>query len=154
MEPTQIYRHGSKDNMHDSKISKQQNSTSVPSNDKKDRNVKFSEKTLKDFDQPAYMGEDPSTPNGVNKVIVNEEINLLSQMHQGRMQSQDSSHMENKGDNMVTAQSKANNSAQRHLSNKSDTNLSQNQSHIGPGAMNANPNLVKFEKVRKEKSET
>jgi hypothetical protein len=157
MEPKQIYRQGSKDNMQNHKLAKAHKTTSVPSTDKAKKGGNFSDKPFKEYDEPLPLVDGPSTPNTNKDLMRKQELNLIQVINNGHQGSQDSSTVDQHPDNLGHAQALTQGSAQRHLSNKSDTNLSQNQSHIGHQSVintNGNQNLVKFEKVRKEKSET
>lgn len=140
MEPKQIYRNGSKENIQNQKASKSHKTTSVPSTDKNKKQANFSDKSFKDYDEPIKLIDAPSTPNTGKMGGANDpELHLTQAINTAHHQtSQDGSQMDTKPDVAMGTQALTQGSAQRHLSNKSDTNLSQNQSHIGHNSvMNA-----------------
>lgn len=63
MEPQQIYRNNSKENIQNHKASKSHKTASVPSTDKAKKQGNFSDKSFKDYDEPIKLVDGPSTPN-------------------------------------------------------------------------------------------
>ena len=105
------------------KPAKTHKTTSVPSSDKNKKNGNPNEKAYREYDEPIKLIDGPGTPNTNNEMVRQKELDYLHMINRNQG-SHDNSVIDQNADNLVQAAVQNQGSAQRHLSNKSDTNLS------------------------------